>query len=147
MGEVDEISYKLGQIKSELKTLYKENERIMHLIDDFPIVDIQNRLQKLESRANSDSTGRFLDHLNVLRRSEFWYLIVILVGVAGVILGIPVPTIYRWRYRGDGPPGFRVGRHLRFRWSDVEAWIDSRLESRRTGVDTRAARLRVRPDR
>lgn len=38
-------------------------------------------------------------------------------------LGVPVATIYAWRYRREGPPGFRVGRHLRFRWSDVEDWI------------------------
>ena len=38
-------------------------------------------------------------------------------------LGVPVATIYGWRYRREGPPGFRVGRHLRFRWCDVEDWI------------------------
>jgi len=38
-------------------------------------------------------------------------------------LGVPVATIYAWRYRGDGPSGFRVGRHLRYRWGDVEEWI------------------------
>lgn len=38
-------------------------------------------------------------------------------------LGVPVATLYTWRYRGDGPPGFRVGRHLRYRWDDVEEWI------------------------
>ena len=38
-------------------------------------------------------------------------------------LGVPVATIYGWRYRREGPPGFRVGRHLRFRWSDIEEWI------------------------
>lgn len=39
-------------------------------------------------------------------------------------LDIPVATIYAWRYRREGPPGFRVGRYLRFRRSDVEQWID-----------------------
>ncbi len=38
-------------------------------------------------------------------------------------LEVPVATIYVWRYRREGPPGFRVGRHLRFRWCDVENWI------------------------
>ena len=42
-------------------------------------------------------------------------------------LDVPVATIYAWRYRRQGPPGFRVGRHLRFRWSDVEQWITSQL--------------------
>ena len=43
-------------------------------------------------------------------------------------LDVPVATIYAWRYRRQGPPGFRVGRHVRFRWSDVERWIDDRRE-------------------
>jgi excisionase family DNA binding protein len=34
-------------------------------------------------------------------------------------LGVPVATIYAWRHR-QGPPGFRVGRHLRFRWNDIQ---------------------------
>ena len=42
-------------------------------------------------------------------------------------LDVPVATIYAWRYRRRGPPGFRVGRHLRFRWSDIERWIDDRI--------------------
>jgi excisionase family DNA binding protein len=44
-------------------------------------------------------------------------------------LGLPVTTLYQWRYRREGPPGFRVGRHLRYRWSDVQRWIEDRLET------------------
>ena len=40
-------------------------------------------------------------------------------------LGIPVGTVYAWRYRGVGPKGLKVGRHVRYRWSDVEAWLES----------------------
>jgi excisionase family DNA binding protein len=43
-------------------------------------------------------------------------------------LGVPVATIYAWRYRREGPSGFRVGKHLRFRWRDVEEWIDHQLQ-------------------
>jgi excisionase family DNA binding protein len=42
-------------------------------------------------------------------------------------LGVPVATIYAWRHRRQGPAGFRVGRHVRFRWSDVERWIEDRI--------------------
>jgi predicted DNA-binding transcriptional regulator AlpA len=31
------------------------------------------------------------------------------------MLGIPVHTLYRWRYKGHGPAGYRVGRHVRYR--------------------------------
>jgi excisionase family DNA binding protein len=43
-------------------------------------------------------------------------------------LGLPVTTLYQWRCRRQGPPGFRVGRHLRYRWADVEDWIQSQLQ-------------------
>lgn len=42
-------------------------------------------------------------------------------------LDVPVATIYAWRYRRQGPAGFRVGRHLRFRRRDVEQWITEQL--------------------
>ncbi|MDX1511744.1 MAG: helix-turn-helix domain-containing protein [Nitriliruptorales bacterium] len=45
-------------------------------------------------------------------------------------LGVPVATIYQWRYRGEGPPGFKFGNHVRYRWSDVEAWIADHADSR-----------------
>ena len=39
-------------------------------------------------------------------------------------LGVPVKTLYQWRYKGFGPRGLRVGRYLRYRPEDVEAWLD-----------------------
>ena len=44
-------------------------------------------------------------------------------------LDVPVKTLYAWRYRCEGPPAFRVGRHLRYRWSDVERWIEGRVDT------------------
>lgn len=38
-------------------------------------------------------------------------------------LDVPVATIYKWRKTGDGPAAFRVGRHLRWRDSEVQAWL------------------------
>ena len=43
-------------------------------------------------------------------------------------LEIPLATLYTRRYRNEGPRGFRVGRHLRYRQTDVVAWINSQLE-------------------
>ncbi|MCH7583464.1 MAG: helix-turn-helix domain-containing protein [Acidobacteria bacterium] len=43
-------------------------------------------------------------------------------------LGVPAGTLYQWRYRRQGPPGFRVGRHLRYRQADVEVWIEQQLQ-------------------
>jgi excisionase family DNA binding protein len=39
-------------------------------------------------------------------------------------LGLPLRTIYRWRLRGEGPRGYRVGRHVRYRARDVERWLE-----------------------
>jgi excisionase family DNA binding protein len=39
-------------------------------------------------------------------------------------LGVSVQTLYDLRSQGRGPRGFRVGRELRFRVSEVDAWLD-----------------------
>lgn len=44
-------------------------------------------------------------------------------------LGVPVTTLYQWRYRREGPPGFRVGRHIRYRWQDVLDWVQHQLRN------------------
>lgn len=44
-------------------------------------------------------------------------------------LGVPESTLYAWRYRGIGPRSIKVGRHIRYRDEDVEAWLDERSGS------------------
>ena len=39
-------------------------------------------------------------------------------------LDIPKKTLYQWRYKGTGPRSHRLGRHVRYRWSEVLAWFD-----------------------
>lgn len=44
------------------------------------------------------------------------------------VLGIPKQTLYGSRTRGgDYPPAIRIGRHLRWRKTDVEAYIERRF--------------------
>ena len=38
-------------------------------------------------------------------------------------LGVPVKTLYHWRSLGSGPPGYRVGRHVRYDPDQVRAWL------------------------
>ena len=38
-------------------------------------------------------------------------------------LGVPPSSVYYWRTQGKGPPGFQVGKALRFRVDDVDAWL------------------------
>ena len=42
-------------------------------------------------------------------------------------LEVPPATLYAWRYRREGPQGFRAGRHLRYRKSDIDQWINDQL--------------------
>jgi excisionase family DNA binding protein len=45
------------------------------------------------------------------------------------MLGVPVSTLYGWRHRGEGPPGYRIGRHVRYRRSEVESWIEAQADT------------------
>lgn len=38
-------------------------------------------------------------------------------------LGVPVKTLYQWKWRGEGPPAGKVGRHLRYDPDAVRAWF------------------------
>ena len=40
-------------------------------------------------------------------------------------LGVPVPTLYRWRTIGYGPKGLRIGRYVRYQRDVVYAWLKS----------------------
>lgn len=59
-------------------------------------------------------------------------------------LDVPIKTLYMWRYRGEGPVGFRVGRHVRYRWSDVERWIGTRVRAAEVQQKSDQKRARTR---
>lgn len=41
-----------------------------------------------------------------------------------VMFSLPsVETVYAWRRKRIGPPGFRVGKHLRYAPAAVRAWV------------------------
>ena len=40
-------------------------------------------------------------------------------------LGVSHSTIYQWNHKGSGPRRIRVGRHVRYRRRDVDAWLDA----------------------
>jgi excisionase family DNA binding protein len=40
------------------------------------------------------------------------------------LLKVPVSTVYAWRYTGYGPRGIRVGRYVRYRHCDIEAFLE-----------------------
>jgi excisionase family DNA binding protein len=50
-------------------------------------------------------------------------------------LGVPLRSIYQWRTAGKScPPALRVGKHLRFRWADVERWVGDEMTRQGRGA-------------
>ena len=47
-------------------------------------------------------------------------------------LGISSVTATKWRAKAEGPPFIKVGRLVRYRRADVEAWLASRTVGRRS---------------
>ncbi|MFF2098158.1 helix-turn-helix domain-containing protein [Streptomyces sp. NPDC058202] len=39
------------------------------------------------------------------------------------IFGVPLETVYQWRRKRSGPPGFRIGKHLRYDPGEVGAYV------------------------
>lgn len=42
-------------------------------------------------------------------------------------VGVPLSTVYTWNSRGGGPRRVRVGKHCRYRQSDIDSWVESNL--------------------
>lgn len=45
------------------------------------------------------------------------------------LLGVPLETVYQWRKKRTGPPGFRIGKHLRYDPEAVHGWITERMQA------------------
>lgn len=43
-------------------------------------------------------------------------------------LGVPLATVYVWNTRDSGPRKLRVGKHVRYRVSDVDKWLEERAD-------------------
>lgn len=69
------------------------------------------------TRLRSSATNRVLDRPVLLSPAELARL-----------LSVPVATLYRWRSQHDRPPGFRVGRHVRYRLDEVQEWLETRRD-------------------
>jgi predicted DNA-binding transcriptional regulator AlpA len=39
-------------------------------------------------------------------------------------LSMPAATLRWWRHRGTGPPYQKLGRNVRYRWVDIETWLN-----------------------
>ncbi len=43
-------------------------------------------------------------------------------------LRVPITTLHQWRWKGVGPRAVKVGRHLRYRESDLNAWLEAQSQ-------------------
>lgn len=41
-------------------------------------------------------------------------------------LAVPIATLSYWRATRQGPSFYRIGKHVRYRLSDVEAWLQDK---------------------
>uniref|UniRef100_A0AAU1HU88 Helix-turn-helix domain-containing protein n=1 Tax=Streptomyces sp. NBC_00180 TaxID=2903632 RepID=A0AAU1HU88_9ACTN len=47
------------------------------------------------------------------------------------MFGVPLETVYQWRKKRTGPPGFRIGKHLRYDPAEVRAYVTARKNADR----------------
>ncbi|MFJ7112667.1 helix-turn-helix transcriptional regulator [Streptomyces albogriseolus] len=45
-------------------------------------------------------------------------------------LGVPIQTIYCYNYDGSGPRRIKFGKHVRYRRTDVEKWLEEHTVER-----------------
>lgn len=43
------------------------------------------------------------------------------------LFSVPLETVYQWRRKRTGPPGFRIGKHLRYDPAAVRHWTTERM--------------------
>jgi excisionase family DNA binding protein len=44
------------------------------------------------------------------------------------LLQVPLNTLQTWRANRSGPRGHKIGRHVRYRASDVQTWLEQRAD-------------------
>ncbi|MFG2552483.1 helix-turn-helix transcriptional regulator [Streptomyces sp. NPDC048581] len=47
------------------------------------------------------------------------------------IFEVPKETVYQWRKKRIGPPGFRIGKYIRYDPADVRDYVTSRKNADR----------------
>lgn len=50
------------------------------------------------------------------------------------IFDVPKETVYQWRKKGTGPPGFRIGKHVRYDPTEVEIYVNQRKSDDRAAA-------------
>jgi predicted DNA-binding transcriptional regulator AlpA len=48
---------------------------------------------------------------------------------ASAHVGVPARTLEHWRYVGEGPPYYKLGRSVRYDLAALDEWLTSRLRA------------------
>lgn len=56
---------------------------------------------------------------------------------AAEYLGLSVRTLQAWRVRGGGPVFVKLGRAVRYRPDDLNAWINERMAASTSALEVR----------
>lgn len=59
-------------------------------------------------------------------------------------LGVAESTLEQWRWRKTGPRWSKVGRYVRYRWSDIDKWLDAQAYDEAATGGKRAGRRTAR---
>ncbi len=43
-------------------------------------------------------------------------------------LDVPVRTLYAWRTKGLAPRGYKIGKHIRVKRSDLDTWLEAQAD-------------------
>jgi len=74
------------------------------------------------SKCLAESISELVEPTNVQRQvvsiDRLWS-----VEEVSTYLGVPVKTLYQWKWRGAGPPVRKIGRHLRYDPAAVKRWV------------------------
>lgn len=67
----------------------------------------------------------FTPHLHIGSRSNVASLSLLTEKEVATLLNVTPSCLQAWRYRGDGLPFIKIsGRCIRYRWNDLQEWID-----------------------
>jgi excisionase family DNA binding protein len=90
------------------------------------------RTRYVDRSSRSLAASRTHSHFSDIQRREMINELDRLLTITDLseMLGVPVDTLYGWRHRGEGPAGYRIGRHVRYRRAAVEAWLDTQADRR-----------------
>ncbi|WP_327086663.1 helix-turn-helix domain-containing protein [Nonomuraea sp. NBC_01738] len=74
--------------------------------------------------------ARLYDITQAMNRAPDTQALFLTPAELAALLKVPLETVYQWRRKRTGPPGFRAGKHLRYDLHAFRAWVSQQTEAR-----------------